>query len=391
MASHSRIRRLAGLGCIAAGLVAAAGVSAQTGTNGNRLITVSAERQSETTSYTGLGSYNFVSFKITVANVGGNVVNGVALQVRSRVLPSTAADTFPPAPGDWPAADPVLAEVDSVTRAGCTKGAAPNTNLLTCSIGQMRPGDAPSFVVFFKTPVRDAEPGFTEKINVQWAASYSDASNGERADSGTGIANGPIAIDAFGTLRNAFKSAIPLAGATLNTGSPLGDGKPSPDDAWTTEVQVPAPRDPYIQATGKETTDGAILSSDLIDRRIVTLSIPGVNVQPAKLVITLRRDFATIRKGSKISNAVLYYTKRTESEVADPAHAADFRPVIKCGQGAALNGPYQELDPASGLLEWRPCLRGDPVAVPNRKVVNGKSVGYWEWVIEAYENGRYIN
>ena len=69
-------------------------------TNGNRLITVTAERQAESTSYTGSGSFNFVSFKLTVDNVGGNVVNNISVRasrVCSRLCLRHRPQRWPPA------------------------------------------------------------------------------------------------------------------------------------------------------------------------------------------------------------------------------------------------------------------------------------------------------
>jgi hypothetical protein len=381
MSSPSRTRRLLGPGCIAAGLLAAAvGASAQTGVNGNRLITLTAERQSETTSYTGSGSFNFVSFRVTVNNVGGNVVNNVAFTARSRVLPLSASDTDA---SGWPAST-VPAPFDSANRAGCSVGASPDT--VTCSIGQLRAagqtGSSASFLLFFASPTRTGDPGFAEEVNLQWAASYSDSSNGERVDSDAGIADAPIAIDAFGLLTDEFKSAVPLAGATLSTGSVEGNGLPQPADPWTTTVRVPGAVADYKQARGTEFKDLILESSDLLDRRITELVIPDTNYAPDKIVITLRRDYSTIKKGSRITNAKIYYTKTIAP--VDASLAADRAEVPFCSAVPA-NGPYLD---ATGV--WRPCIRSR-TAVPNKKVVNGKSEGYWEWVIEAYENGRYIN
>jgi len=111
------------------------------------------------------------------------------------------------------------------------------------------------------------------------------------------------------------------------------------------------------------------------------LVIPDTNFQPNKIIITLRRDLSTIRKGSKITNSVIYYTKTLDF---DPSTAPDRAPVPFCSQ-ISSNGPY--LDSAGA---WRPCIRSR-TSVPNKKVVSGKSEGYWEWVIEAFENGRYEN
>jgi hypothetical protein len=380
MFSFPCVRRPVVLGCIAAGLFGAAvGASAQTGTNGNRLISLTAERQSLTTSYTGSGSFNFVSFRVTVNNVGGNVVNNVSFSARSRVLPASASDTDTT---DWPA-PAVLAPFDSAAGAGCVRGATPDA--VTCSIGQLRAagqaGSSASYLLFFASPTRTGDPGFEEEVNLQWTASYSDSSNGERVDSDAGIADAPTAIEAFGLLTDEFKSAVPLAGATLSTGSVDGDGLPQPADPWTTTVRVPGAVADYKQARGTERWDLILESSDLIDRRITELVIPDTNYAPAKILITLRRDFSTIRKGSKITNAKIYYTKSIDT---DPSTAPDRAEVPFC-TAVTVNGPYLD---ATGA--WRPCIRSR-TATPNKKVVNGKSEGYWQWVIEAYENGRYIN
>lgn len=360
----------------AAALGAALPTSAQD--NGNRLITVTAERQAESTSYTGSGSFNFVSFKLTVANVGGNVVNNISVRATSRVLPASASDTDP---SSWPAST-LLAPYNSASSPACTPGSA--ANVVDCTVGQLRSaseaGSSKTFVVWFASPTRTSDPGYPEEVNLQWDAFYSDQSGGQRIDSDAGIADFPTSIDAYGLLTNEFKSAVPLAGATLSTGSENGDGLPSPLDPWTTTVVVPGAVADYKQARGTERSDGILESSDLVDRRITELEIPDTNYSPNKIVITLRRDFSTIRKGSKITNSVVYYTRTI---VGDPSQPADRAVVLFC-ESVPANGPYFD-----GNI-WRPCIR-DRSAVPNKKVVTGKSQGYWQWVIEAYENGRYIN
>jgi len=374
---------LLGVSCLSGALLGAAmpaSAAADTVSNENRLIDIKVERQSEATSYTGLGSYNFVSFKVTVANIGGNVVNNISVRLNSRVLlePANNGDT-----ANWLENGSLLtAPFDSASSTACTKV---DTTTVNCAIGQLRAsgqtGSSATYILFFASPTRTVA-GDAEEVNVQWQASYADASNGQRVDSGSGIANAPIALAPFGTLTNEFKSAVPLAGATLSTGSVDGDGLPQPVvDPWTTTVKVPGAVADYKQARGTEKTDGLITSSDLLDRRITELVIPDTNFQPNKIIITLRRDLSTIRKGSKITNSVIYYTKTLDF---DPSTAPDRAPVPFCSQ-ISSNGPY--LDSAGA---WRPCIRSR-TSVPNKKVVSGKSEGYWEWVIEAFENGRYEN
>ena len=240
-------------------------------TNGNRLIDVTAVRQAEATSYTGLGSLNFVSYKLTIANVGGNVVNNISLRATSRVLPANASDSDPSA---WPSST-VLAPFNSSTSPACVGGTGTEANVVNCTVGQLRAaGQASSsatFVVWFASPTRTAAPPAEEKINLQWAASYSDASGGQRIDADAGIADLPTSIDPYGRLTNEFKSAVPPGGATLSTGSLNGDGLPTPEDPWTTTAVLPGAVFGFQQARGTERTDGILESSDLIDRRVVEL------------------------------------------------------------------------------------------------------------------------
>ena len=351
-------------------------------TNGNRLITVTALPHAQTTTYTGRGSLNFVSYALTIANIGGNTVNDISLRATSRVLPVGTSAT---ASSAWPSSTS-LAPFNSSNSLACG-GTGTETNVVNCTVGQLRAaGQANSsatFVVWFASPTRTAAPldGGLEEINLLLTASYSDSSNGERIDSTTGIANFPTSIDPFGQLTNQFKSAVPPDGATLSTGSLNGDGLPTPEDPWTTTVVLPGAVANFMQARGTELTDGILESSDLIDRRVVELVIPQTNYAPNRIVITLRRDFSTIRKGSKISNSVIYYTNATGGDLSNQIGR---EPVLFCANVEA-NGPYLD-----GLGVWRPCIRSR-TSTPARKVVNGKSEGYWQWVIEAFENGRYIN
>lgn len=360
-----------------------AALPAMSQTIGNRLLTVTADNQAPSASYTRLGSLNFVSFKLTVSNVGGNTVNNISLRATSRLLPAAASDlsdTDPTAP--WPFST-LLAPFNSSTSAACLPAVAPQVNVVNCTIGQLRAAEKVTLVLWFQSPTRTAAPVplTSEKINLQWAAFYSDSSVGEKTDSGTGIATLPTLIDPFGLLTNEFKSAVPIGGATLSTGSLTGDGLPTLDDPWTTTVVLPGAVSNFQQARGTEKQDGILESSDLVDRRIVELVIPDTNYAPKKIVITLRRDFSKILKGSRISNSVIYYTK---SIAGDPSQQADRAPVPFC-TSVPVNGPYLD---TTGVL--RPCIRSR-TATPARKVVNGKSEGYWQWVIEAFENGRYIN
>ena len=372
-------RRLVFCAFSAACIAASPGAQAQAGSNNNRVITVTAERLVDATTYSGNGSTNFVAFRVTVANEGGNVVNHVALAARSRVLPSTASDTDST---QWPAST-IAAPLDSTTSSACTPGTGGDA--VACDIGQLRAagqaGSSASFVFFFVGPTRTADPGFAEKINLAWTVTYADSSGGQQPDSGSGVANAPTAITPYRGVADEFKSAVPRRGAALSTGSVKGDGLPQPQDPWTARIVVPGGVAGDSATRGTERSDGILESSDLLDRRIAEVVIPNTNYAPNKLVITLRRDVSTIRKGAKIANSKLYYTKTIEG---DPSTVTDRAEVPFCNTLPG-NGPYLD---AAGT--WRPCIRSR-VSVPIKKVVTGNSQGYWEWVIEAFENGRYIN
>lgn len=344
-------------------------------------ITVTTTVPQASSSYSIAGQSRYVFYKMALSNAGGNVVNNVVLKAKATTtVPggSVALDTW---------------QVSGLGTCSRLDPAASGGYGLRCDLGQVRPGEGTSVTLQYIAPSKGSALGATpnDLVNFIAEANYAeglnDSTGAQRLDTQVVQATPSVTLsDDFSIDR--FTTAVPFAGGTFSTGA---NGETTPTgDPWTTTVAIPGATVNFVPASTVERTDGILESSDLTDRRISAISIPNTNYfngNPAtspRLVITLKRDFSTIRKGSKIANAVLYYTKSLSTD--DTVVPADRRPVIACADApGGVNGPYQD---ETGT--WRPCLR-EKVSVPAKKVVNGKSEGYWKFVIEAYENGRYIN
>jgi len=257
---------------------------------------------------------------------------------------------------------------------GLACGASSDGTSIDCAIGTLRAGQSVSFAVFFKTPHKAlngvADAAHTDFVAFSGTTFYAEG-NGGVPNSVPDNSTKPWTAAAveLGTNNPSFvKSAVQKSGGSLFTGS---GAAATAADTWTTTVVIPATTT-FTTAQIEETSD-VPLASNLLDRSITTLAIPGSFQQ---LVITLRRDASTIVKGAKIASARVYYDSPTT-----PA--------------PGLAYPYEVLpctDTTHGVLPKLgiPCI--------NRRTEYTKKTaptpdweGDWEFEIFALDNGRYVN
>jgi hypothetical protein len=179
-------------------------------------------------------------------------------------------------------------------------------------------------------------------------------------------------------------SYVPAGGGTLSTGLNGGIPAPTTSNTWTATVTLPT--------TAPATTVGVVnfidpvtCAPNLLDCSSSTLSIPGGPF--ANLVITLRRDASTIAKYAKISSAKIFYS--------DPLHANSLV-VYPLQVPACTDTTYGTL-PLSGI----PCIASRKAVYQTITTTSStttsyrdddddhKKLLYWEFVINAVDNGKY--
>jgi hypothetical protein len=300
-------------------------------------ITVAAVSGTETVSNSRPPLITYMAFKVDVVNNSTNTINNVRLVGST----SVAAASFVPSSG---------------LNCATTTGA----NVIECPIGQLRGSGAgtSSFVVVFQAP-----PTGTS-VDFNWTLYYGEGSNdsGGAAHVDTTIGVASVALGTPSTTK--LKTYVPPGGGTFYTGL----GVATPDDRWTTTVDVPTP-------TTAEVTESTLLSTcapDLLTCEVSDLSIPGTF---PLLTITLRRDASTIAKGAKISSAKIYYTGSVAAPIPGPLYPYD---VLPCTD--TTYGPL----PQPGI----PCIH-TRTEFTKKTAPTPDWVGDWEFVIWAKTNGKY--
>jgi hypothetical protein len=276
----------------------------------------------------------YAAYQISITNNSTNALNNVRFEGVTSVVGSTTVTPF-------------SAPFVSAIGITCTTPVAPTA--ISCSIGQLRGGGgSTSFIVIFQAPIGGAQ------IDLAWTNYYAEGSNdsGAHVDTNTGTA-----VTTLGTPVDTEVKTYVLPGGTFFTGL---TGVATAADAWTTTVTVPA----FAKAEVVESTLASTCSSDLLDCRTSALNIPGTF---ANLVITLRRDVSTIRKGAKIDNSQLYYA-------ADGVNF-DANPVPLC---ADVGGAPSLAFPR--CVQSRTEFTKKTAPTPDWE-------GDWQWVVWAFSNG----
>ena len=234
----------------------------------------------------------YIGYTVAISNAGGNTINNIRFTGTALAADGAEKAVF----------------VSPADGASCVVTSA-DQNAIECSIGQLKAGKAfPTFAVFFKAPfkvingVNDGEN--TDSIAFSGISFYAEGTGGvpnSPPDNSTNEwAANPVGLGTANPML--VKSALPKSGGTLFTGGAVA----TPQDPWTTTVQVP-PTTSYTTAEIAETENAltdCTRAGDLLTCNVSRLTIPG---SFAKLVITLRRDASTIAKSAKISSAKIYY------------------------------------------------------------------------------------
>jgi hypothetical protein len=278
----------------------------------------------------------YAAYEVTVTNLSQNTLNNVRLDGVTTVAGSTSTAPF-----------------DSAVGLSCATTNATQT-AISCAIGQLRGGGGTtSFVVIFRSP-----PDGT-RIDFAWQNFYSEGSNdnGAHVDTNTGttstVLGTPTATE--------VKTYVPPGGGSFYTGF---TGVATAADPWTTNVTVPA----AAKAEVVETQQPSICSPDLLTCEVSMVTIPGTFEH---LIIWLRRDASTIRKGAKIANSAVYYS--ADGITFDP------NPIPKCA------------DVGGGPSTEHPRCIQSQTEFTKKTAPTPEYEGDWQWVILAIINGGYRN
>lgn len=235
----------------------------------------------------------YAGFLVRIVNGGGNTINNIRF-----VGASTVTDAQEKA---------LFASVDGAT--ACQIGA--DQTSLSCDLGQLKSGEAaPSFVVFFKSPVKDTlsptpdgQAGncdSTDCLNFSGITYYAEGTGGlenSTPQNSTQAWSASVTLGTFNPTR--VKSAVQKLGGRLFTGS---GGLSVDADRFATTVVVP----PGTLATTAEIAEvSEPVCSVLTQCFSSVITIPG-SFSPY-LTIILRVDAAAIPKNVKIDSVTVQY------------------------------------------------------------------------------------
>ena len=244
--------------------------------------------------------------------------------------------------------------------------------------GVLPRGAKASFYAVVSVPTTGTDIAFN------WTAQYCEidddhyysSSSCEHAGSKTGIAQTVLGTP----VPNQVVSFVPKAGSTLFTGD---NAVATVADPFTTRVTVVPSANTALTASVVEDDNGGNSCSATSAQCFGSaLAIPNAsfgNGLSSLLVITLRRDKSTIPSGkgeheskANIKNAIVYYQQV-------PTVGGGGTPVRSC----LVNGIYTP--PVSGA----PCIR-TRLAYTKKNAPAPEFIGDWEFIIEAFDNGRFI-
>ena len=335
----------------------------------------------------GPGAPSFASYEVTIRNTTPYSVGHVRFRGRTDV---TGADVAlfinPNVSASGGVLDPNPVVVSSGTPLCTIEGRD-----IDCDVDLdgrlLPPGGIASFFAVVRAPV------IGSLIDFRWDARYGTGS-AERVITGTTV----TALQSAGG--DSSSAYIPRAGATLFTGA---EAVPNTDDRSTTRLTV-APQDstaiiasiadddnggnscsPHVQCFGATVT--------VLKARTQTKASVGDGLR-SPLLIVLRRDASTLRKDARINDSVIFYQ-------VIPAIGGGGAPVRLCSDNGIYRPPT--------LSE--PCIRerreyprkhrhkrdddrdADDRHHRNKRHRGSTSsdlAGDWEYVIEAFDNGRFI-
>ncbi len=306
------------------------------------------------------------AFTVTLTNTKPNAMAGVRFIASTGVLDTNGGLTGSEAPyvSVSPAAGVVTCEPTT-----------PAETSISCRLvdplpGTSTGGNSVTFTVSFRAPTIGGELNYLLRLN--WIAVFDEsgggASDGDLGGPETDITLTPASNDKVETY-------VAVEGTTIQTASA---------DTWTTAVKVPKLGKATLQEFRNDIGQGCSIDPQpgLKDCRISDLEIPSVNsvtlpsctgdtgTAPC-LVITLRRDASTIKKGQsvQIENLFVYY-------------------------GSVALGT--EIPLCSNIIGGLPttdnkrCIQ-QRFEYTRKNAPTRDDIGDFIWVIWALENGKMIN
>ncbi|MDQ3189617.1 MAG: hypothetical protein M3Q28_12085 [Pseudomonadota bacterium] len=331
------------------------------------------------------GAQSFASYQVTIKNTGGSVAH-----VRFRGMTDvTGADVAlfinPNVSGPGVVLDPNPVVVSS----GKVRCTIEGRNI-DCDVDLaghlLPPGGVASFYAVVRAPV------IGSLIDFRWNAQYG-AGSAERLITGSTV----TALQAAGG--DSVSTYVPRAGVTLSTGV---EAVPTGDDRSTTRLTV-APQDstPIIASIADDDNGGNSCSPHVqcfghtvtvLKAQTQTKASLGDGLRKL-LVIVLRRDASTIRRGANVEQVVIHYQ-------LDRVIGGGGIPVRSC----RVNGYYVPPGPNDPCIRERREYRKKNGHGPddddhddrhrreqsrNNSSSSGLS-GDWEIVIEAFDNGSFV-
>lgn len=297
----------------------------------------------------------YIGYAVSIANGGGNTINNISFTGSTLVTDLDEKAVFSSAEG-----------------ATCTTAAGGTS--INCAIGQLKAGVTfPTFVVFFKAPVKDTASPLPDGSAAQCATTdcvafggityYAETTGGATSPVDNSVAEWTTGAVTLGTFNPTLvKSAVPKSGGNLFTGS---GGVTSGADPFATSVIVPAGTS-YTTAEILETPDGVNCTNNFTACFRSDITIPG-SFSPY-LTIVLRQDASTILKGTKIESVLIQYTD-SSAVVHDLGLCASPTSPRTDGVPCIARRTYYKSSRTPG---WTPDLDGD-----------------FEWTLINLKNGSY--
>ncbi|MFT3954973.1 MAG: hypothetical protein QM722_11465 [Piscinibacter sp.] len=235
----------------------------------------------------------YVGYRVSIGNAGGNTINNVRFAGATTVTDAQERALFASIEGG----------------AGCQIGA--DQISISCDFGQLRSGEAvPSFVVFFKAPVKDTVSptpdgvagacASTDCVTFSGVTYYAEGTGGlenSTPQNSTVAWAAPVTLGTFNP--TLVKSAVQKSGGKLFTGS---GGLSIGTDRFATTVVVPSGA---VSTTAEIAESTEAVCSVLAECFSTVITIPGT-FSPY-LTIIVRVDAAAIPKGTKIESVTVQY------------------------------------------------------------------------------------
>ncbi len=305
------------------------------------------------------------AFTVTLTNTKPNAMAGVRFIASTGVLDTNGGLTGSEAPyvSVSPAAGVVTCEPTT-----------PAETSISCRLvdplpGTSTGGNSVTFTVSFRAPTIGGELNYLLRLN--WIAVFDEsgggASDGDLGGPETDITLTPASNDKVETY-------VAVEGTTIQTAS---------TDMWTTSVKVPKLGKATLQEFRNDIGQGCSINPQpgLKDCRVSDLDIPSVILSSCTgddgtnpcLVITLRRDASTIKKGQsvQIENLSVYYGN------------------VAAGNELPL---CPALNPSAFLVGVnKRCIKDRYEITKRTPGATRDDIGDFIWVIWALENGRTIN